>query len=133
MADEIDKEAVWPDPAEAAYSRTQARELRAKAKRGGLKFEAYLPPGDAVWLLDLIESGAFIDPSEATFVLLGQARELEPHTDLRSALLKRRIQAAIDDPHPGIPGELVFEKLKKEIECPLPESAVWVRRTRDAE
>lgn len=133
MADKSDNEAAWPDPAEAAYSRTQVRALREKAKRGGLKFEAYLPPGDAVWLLDLIESGAFSGPSEATFVLLGQARELEPHADLHSELLRRRIQAAIDDPRPGIPGEQVLEKLKKEIESPLPEPAVWVRRARDAE
>lgn len=133
MADEIDKEAVWPDPAEAAYSRTHAKELREKAKRGGLQFQTYLPPRDAVWLLDLIEAGTFIDPSEATFVLLGQARELEPHADLRSELLRRRIQTAIDDPRPGIPGELVVEKLKKEIERPVPEPAVWVRRARDAE
>ncbi|MBO9100772.1 hypothetical protein J5287_22150 [Rhizobium sp. K1/93] len=92
-------------------------------------FEAYLPPDLAVWLLDRIERGAFVDPSEATFVLLGEARDLEPHVDLRNELLKRVIQAAIDDPRPGIPVEDVMESLRKKFENPLPEPAKWERRS----
>jgi hypothetical protein len=33
--------------------------------------------------------GDFFDPSEAAFVLLGEAKDLEPHADLRRELLKR--------------------------------------------
>lgn len=95
----------WPDPAGKAHAVEQAGRLRDKAAAGGLKFEAYLPPDLAVWLLDRIEQGKFIDPSEATFVLLGEARDLE--------LLKRSIQAAIDDPRPPNTAEEVWQSLQK--------------------
>lgn len=70
-----------------------------------MRFEAYLPPKLALWLLDLIEQGKFLDPSEAVFVILGEHKELEPHADLRRELLKRSIEAAADDPRPGISSE----------------------------
>jgi hypothetical protein len=46
--------------------------LKAKAAAGGLRFEIFLPPGLAVWLLDLVEKGLFKDPAEAAFVMLGE-------------------------------------------------------------
>jgi hypothetical protein len=33
----------------------------------------------------------------------------------------------MDDPRPGIPAEEVFEELRKELEGPQPEAAVWKR------
>jgi len=119
----------WPDPADNAHVVEQAGGLRDKAAAGGLKFEAYLPPDLAVWLLDRIEQGKFIDPSEAAFVLLGEARDLEPHADLRNELLKRSIQAAIDDPRPSIPAEEVWQSLQNKFDNPLPEPAKWEKRT----
>jgi hypothetical protein len=68
----------WPDPADKAHAVEQVKRLRNQAAAGGLKFEAYVPPDLAVWLLDRIEQGNFVDPSEATFVLLGEARDLNP-------------------------------------------------------
>ena len=127
--DIMSETAEWPDPADKAYALEQAMRVRDQAAAGGLIFEAYLPPDLAVWLLDRIERGAFVDPSEATFVLLGEARDLEPHVDLRNELLKRVIQAAIDDPRPGIPVEDVMESLRKKFENPLPEPAKWERRS----
>jgi hypothetical protein len=55
-----------------------------------LRFQAFLPPILALWILDRIERGVFTDPSEAVFVLLDEARELElePHQHLRQELLK---------------------------------------------
>lgn len=88
----------WPDPADKAHAVEQAKRLRDQAAKGGLRFEAYLPPGLAEWLLDRIERGKFLDPSEAVFVILGEHEELEPHADLRQELFKRSIQAAADDP-----------------------------------
>ncbi len=35
----------------------QARALREQARNGGLRFDAYLPPSLAEWLLERIESG----------------------------------------------------------------------------
>jgi antitoxin ParD1/3/4 len=117
----------WPSAEEKARSVAQAKALREQAKKGGLRFEAYLPPALANWLLDLIERGEFFDPSEAAFVILGEHQELEPHADLRRELLKRMVQSAIDDPRPGIPGEEVFERLREKLEGPQPEPAVWKR------
>ena len=118
------------DPADRAHAVEQAGRLRDRAAVGGLKFEAYLPPDLAEWLLDRIQQGKFIDPSEATFVLLGKARDLEPHADLRNELLKRCIQAAIDDPRPAVAAEEVWQRLEEKFKNPLPEPAKWEERTK---
>jgi antitoxin ParD1/3/4 len=120
----MEKEA-WPTAEQKHKSVAQAKALRKQAAEGGLRFEAYLPPQLADWLLERIEKGVFLDPSEAAFVLFGEHEELEPHTDLRQELLRRRLDAAINDPRPGIPAEQVFEELRKELAEPRPEPAVW--------
>ena len=116
---------VWPSPDGRNQARLQAQELRDRAREGGLRFQAYLPPGIALWLLDHVENGTFHDPSEAAFVLFREAKELEPHADLRSELLKRMILGAADDRRPTIPVEEVkarFEAIRK---SPRPEPAMW--------
>lgn len=120
----------WPDPAEKAYGIAQAKQLRDQAAKGGLRFEAYLPPDLALWLLDRIEQGVFVDPSEAAFVLLGEAQELEPHADLRDELIRRSIQAAIDDPRPAILHEEVMAEIREMLQQPRPEPATWEKRSR---
>ena len=76
-------------------------------------------------MLARIEQGMFLDPSEAVFVILGEHERLEPHADLRTELLRRTLQAAIEDTRPGIPAAQVFEKLRKELSGPRPEPACW--------
>lgn len=120
----------WPDPADKAHAVEQARQLRDQAAKGGLRFEAYLPPSLALWLLERVEQGRFLDPSEAVFVIIGEHEELEPHADLRAELFKRRIQAAIDDPRPGLPAEEVMEHFRQKFEKPLPQPARWEKRSR---
>ncbi|WP_210385380.1 hypothetical protein [Brucella anthropi] len=120
----------WPDPADKAHAVEQAKRLRNQVAEGGLKFEAYLPPELALWLLDRIEQGKFLDPSEAVFVILGEHEELEPHADLRRELLKRSIEAAADDPRPGISGEELKTLLREKRKSPLPEPARWEKRSR---
>ena len=112
---------AWDSPEAKAARIAQAKTLRQQAGKGGLRFEAYLPPDLAEWLLDLIERGVFADPSEAVFVILGEYRDLEPHDDLRRELLSRSLQAAIDDPRPSLSGDEV-EKL---LDRPTAEAAVW--------
>ena len=119
--------------AEKASGVGQAKALREQAKKGGLRFEAYLPPELADWLLGAIERGGFMDPSEAVFVILGEHKELEPHADLRRELLQRRLQSSIDDPRPSIPAEEVFSELKKLLAAPRPEAAVWKSRRHTCE
>jgi len=92
-----------------------------------IRFEAYLPPQLAEWLLERIEKGVFLDPREAVFVLLGEYEDLEPHTDLRQELLRRRLDAAINDPRPSIPAEQVVIELREKMAAPRPEAAVWTR------
>ena len=110
-----------------ASDAAQATRLMSQAREGGLRFEAYLPPELAVWLLGLIEQGAFTSPSEAAFVMLGEQHELEPHHDLRQELLSRSLQAAIDDPRPPIPADIAFERLRQRSARSLPEPAKWER------
>jgi len=120
----------WPDPADKAHAVEQAKQLRDQAAKGGLRFEAYLPPSLALWLLDLIEQDTFLDPSEAVFVILGEHEELEPHADLRRELFKRMIQAAADDPRPGISGEEMMKRLREASKEARQEPARWEKRPR---
>ncbi|MGP7983740.1 hypothetical protein [Rhodoblastus sp.] len=118
----------WRTAEEKARDIAQARALKEQARQGGLCFEAYLPPGLAEWVLAFVERGVFVDPSEAVFVILGEHKDLEPHADLRQEALKRSIQAAIDDPRPGIPLEEVKERMKKRLAEPRPEPAIWQKQ-----
>lgn len=122
-------EEIWPTRAERVFSIEQAQCLKEQAREGGLRFEAYLPPALAVWLLELVEQGIFNDPSHGAFVLLGEAHELQPHADLRTELLRRMFQAAMDDPRPAIPAEEVFKELRDKFSAPQPAPAVWTKKT----
>lgn len=119
---------IWPTAEDRARNAAQAARLKAQAAEGGLRFEAYLTPDTAVWLLELIEKGTFLDPQEAAFVIFKEAQDLHPHADLRHELLKRMIQASIDDPRPSLASEEVLAQLKQRMVRPLPEPAVWERR-----
>jgi antitoxin ParD1/3/4 len=118
----------WYGPERAAQRIVQAKAMREQAKKGGLRFEAYLPPEFADWILELIERGVFTDPSEAVFVILGEHRDLEPHADLREEILRRSCQAAMDDPRSGIPHEKMKEWLEELAARPRSEPAVWPRQ-----
>ena len=120
----------WPDPGDKAHAVEQARRLRDQAAKGGLRFEAYLPSGLALWLLDRIEQGTFLDPSEAVFVILGEHEELEPHADLRQELLKRSLEAAIADPRPAISQKEAMAEMRERLKRPRPEPAIWEKRSR---
>ena len=120
-------EGDWRTAEEREASIAKARALREQALAGGLRFDAYLPPSLAEWLLGLIESGVFADPGEAAFVIFGERRDLQPHADLRRELLKRTLTAAIDDPRPSIAAEEVMEELRRRIEQPRSEPALWRR------
>ncbi len=129
MTDGADE--TWPPKELRDWAIQQIQGVRDAATVGGLRFEAYLPPELALWLLDRIEQGMFIDPSEAVLVLLDEARELEPHLDLRQELLKRRILSAADDPRPSIPADesmAKFEATRKKLQ---PEPAVWLPKQED--
>jgi hypothetical protein len=116
---------TWPSKDVEDWSKQQAQSIRNAASDGGLRFHAYLPPSLALWLLDRIEDGMFVDPSEAVFVLFKQARELEPHIDLQLDLLQRQISSAINDPRPSISADELQARFKAAREKPRPDPAVW--------
>jgi len=60
---------------------------REQARAGGLRFEAYLTGDQADWLLERVEHGMFVDPSEAVLAIVQNFIEMEPHRDLRDELL----------------------------------------------
>ncbi|MFY9642835.1 MAG: hypothetical protein WCD20_03945 [Rhodomicrobium sp.] len=126
MTEEAEQD--WRAAAERESDIAQARSLRGQARKGGLRFEAYLPPSLAEWLLDLVEAGVFTDPGEAVFVILGEHKELEPHADLREEILRRTLQAAMDDPHPGFTIDEVKERFGKLMSEPRAQPAVWQQR-----
>ena len=117
----------WRNPEDRERDIAQARALRDQAREGGLRFEAFLPPGLAEWVLDLVARGVFTSPSDAAFVMLGVQRDLEPHADLRREILKRSVQAAIDDPRPPISAEELRKTLRRRWEAPRPKPAVWIK------
>ncbi len=109
----------------------QAKALKDQARQGGLRFEVFLPPDLAEWILNLVERGVFIDPSEAVFVKLGEQRELEPHADLRQELLKRSLRASVDDPEPPLSIEEASARMRVRAEGPRIEPADWIRSKPD--
>lgn len=118
----------WRTAEEKARDVAQAKALRELARNGGLRFEAYLPPALADWVLDLVERGVFADPSEAVFVMLGEQKDLEPHADLRHECLKRTLESAKRDPHPGVSLADVNARLDALAREPRQPTAVWERR-----
>lgn len=126
MAEEAEQD--WRTAAERESDIAHARSLREQARKGGLRFEVYLPSSLADWVLDLVESGVFTDLGEAVFVILGEHRDLEPHADLREEILRRTLQAAMDDPHPGFTLDEVKERIGKLMSEPRAEPAVWRQR-----
>lgn len=123
--DDPDTQGDWRTPADRARDIAQAKALREQACKGGLRFEVFLPPRLAEWVLDFVERGVFVDPSEAVFVILGEHRDLEPHGDLRTEILNRSLDASINDPRPPIPLDEFKKKMAARMAEPRPEPAVW--------
>ena len=119
--DEVESE--WQDPERDI---AQANALRDQARKGGLRFDVFLPPGLAEWVLESVARGAFRDPSEAVFVMLGEQRDLEPHADLRQEILRRSLHAALEDLGPSLSAEEVEEEIRK-LAGPREEPAVWIK------
>jgi antitoxin ParD1/3/4 len=119
-----DESCDWRPRSEIAHNIAQAASLKAQAEKGGLVFEAYLPPSQAVWLLSLIEQRKFADPADALINLLGEAQDLAPHEDLRKELLKRTLDAALMPGEP-VPIEACVPDMRSRMDGPQPEPAVW--------
>lgn len=114
-------------PDNNAAGRAQATALREHARAAGLRFEAYLPPALADWLLERIERCMFADPAEAVFAIVGNFRDLEPHHDLRDELLGRMLAASANELGSTRPADEVFAELSRDLAEPRPQPARWQR------
>ena len=112
-------------PDDNLAERAQAEALRDQARTGGLRFEAYLPPALADWMLERIERGIFADPSEAVFAIVRTYSELEPHRDLRDELLGRMLDASAAELESARRAGEVFAELRSELSNPRPAPARW--------
>jgi antitoxin ParD1/3/4 len=123
MSADQDDEAFADNYAE----RDQAKALREQARAGGLRFEAYLPGSMADWLLERVEQGHFVDPSEAVFAIVKNFIDMEPHRDLRDELLRRILKRSLEDVKAGRVHDAneVFAELRRELAKPRPEAARW--------
>lgn len=74
-------------------------------------------------MLERIEPGTFADPSQAVFAIVGNFRELEPHSDLRDELLRRMLDASAAELELARPADAVFAELRRELAGPRPEEA----------
>jgi antitoxin ParD1/3/4 len=101
--------------------------VRRQAAEGGLRFEAYLPPSLAEWVVSLVEQEIFHSPSEAVFVAMQSFRELDQHPDVKRELLERtlhnRVASAEEDG--GMPAKEVMARLRNATKGPRAEPAVW--------
>ena len=125
MTNDGDIQEDWRTPADRARDIAQAKALRERACKGGLRFEVFLPYRLAEGVLDFVERGVFVDPAEAVFVILGEHKDLEPHSDLRTEILRRSLDASDNDPRPPIPLDEFKKKMTERMAEPRPEPAVW--------
>ena len=92
----------WVESEEKARQRVeQVKSLKEQACKGGLRFKAYLTADLAEWILDMVENGVFVDPSEAVFVFMQQAKDIDPYDDLKEEILRRRLDQGIKDVDEG--------------------------------
>lgn len=103
--------------------------FKKQVAESGLRFEAYLPSDLALWVVELVEQGAFTSPSEAVFVAMQTYQELDQHPEVKKELLRQMLAAAEQDVKggKGIPHEEVIAELKKRASQKKSEPAVWDR------
>ena len=107
----------------------QAKALRERAARDGIRFDAYLPPSIAEWVLDRIIAGDFVDPSEVAFYAVKELQELSDHPSVREAFLKARIEEAVASAEAGntFTGEEVLARLEERA-AQMQEPPRWISK-----
>ena len=77
----------------------------------------------------MVENGDFHSPGEAVFVMMGLAKQLDPHQDLKEEILRRELDKRINDSqgtkyysHEEVKARM--EKVKEELKN-RPDPPVW--------
>ena len=97
------------------FTPEEEAKIRQRIRERGVVFEVFLPEGLADWLKAKIADDTFESYQEAAFVAFGDLRDLMEFPDARLALLRARVQAAINDDRPPLSGEQVFRDLEERI------------------
>lgn len=112
----------------------QVRALREQASKGGLTFEGYLTPDLALWVLDKIENGLFLDPGEAVSTYADQAKEIEPYPDIhrqiQNCIVQNGIKSGVAE---GISAHEFIEELLNNPEKDFVKPAVWIKIQQDGQ
>ena len=88
--------------AEHPFTPEEDARISAHVRARGLTFEVFLPEGLADWLWQKLEAGVYKDPKEAAFIAFQDLMELDRHPAVRAQLFKAMVNAAADNPRPGI-------------------------------
>lgn len=88
--------------AEHPFTPEEDARITAHIRARGLTFEVFLPEGLADWLWTKLEAGVYKDPKEAAFIAFQDLMALDRHPRVRTELLKAMVNAAADEPGPGI-------------------------------
>jgi len=75
----------------------------------------------------VVHQGDFIDPSEAVFVFLGQAQDIDDSTSIKTEILRHRLAKGEKDCEEGRTSssmEDIRERLKEKMKN-NPQTAVW--------
>ena len=91
-----------PSTAEHAFTPEEDARITAHIRARGLTIEVFLPEGLANWLWQKLEADVYKDPKEAAFIAFQDLMELDRHPKVRAQLFKAMVNAAADDPRPGI-------------------------------
>ena len=117
----------WVESEETARQRVeQVKSLKEQACKGGLRFEAFLTADLAEWILDMVGNGVFVDPSEAVFVFMQQAKDIDLYDDMKEEILSRRLDQGLKDVDEGRTSSM--EEVRERIDqCAKnkTEPAVW--------
>lgn len=100
-------------------------DFKDQAVQGGIRYQGYLSPSLAAWLLDRIDTeNGFASPSEAAFIALQQLRDLSKHPDLQHELLRRTLDEAQQGP--CLESTDVMARLREKMNA-VPEPAIWTK------
>lgn len=105
--------------------RDQAKALHEQARAHGMRFEAYLPPALAHWLLAHIERGRFADPSDGAYLAFASLRNLESHKDLHFEAMRRGLNGSAADQEADAADHEIFAGLDSRFAESCPEAALW--------
>ena len=103
----------------------------SRPAKAGLRFEAYMPPDLAEWLLSILSSAACLPiRARRSSVMLGELTATWSRTTIFATnCYSATVQAAIDHPRRSLSGDEVEKNFRELSAALLPEAAIWRKTT----